>query len=109
MRIQLDTQELSAIIINWGKEKYKTHNVSVEDLNSSGAAVMVTIPVDEFGSATTKLAGESYGNYGKLMQSVVAKKEKESVPYSTPHVGGFFDEENQLVLDFPHDKPSELL
>lgn len=48
MKIHLDTQEVAAIITNWGKEKYKTHNVSVDNLTKDGAIMFVTMAEDGF-------------------------------------------------------------
>lgn len=63
MRIILDKQEVAAILINYGKEKYKTHNVSVEKMSVDGSSeLLVTLTDDAFGSATAQLASDQYKN-----------------------------------------------
>lgn len=64
MKIKLDEKEIGQILINWAKDKYKTHNVSatyiVNEAKTTRNTVFVELEVtmDEqgFGTASTHLA-----------------------------------------------------
>jgi len=49
MRIELDTNEMAAILRAWAGEKYHTHNVSVEAFKNGSVVLLVTPQEDEFG------------------------------------------------------------
>lgn len=52
MRVVLDKQEAASIIIGWAKEKYKTHNVSVEKITGEQVEIMVTMGEEGFVNAS---------------------------------------------------------
>jgi len=51
MKIKLDQSEIGQILINWGKERYKTHNVSVVAIANDGAEIEVIL--DELGMSNS--------------------------------------------------------
>jgi ABC-type phosphate transport system substrate-binding protein len=68
MKIELDQQEIIAILTNWAKSKYGTHNVSVERLGSGTATMQVTMSDNDFGTSATKITMEKFGELAKQMK-----------------------------------------
>lgn len=56
MRIKLDTAEVSIILINWAKEKYRTHNVSI--MGAADAELEITMDEQGFGTGSQLVANE---------------------------------------------------
>ncbi len=68
MRIELDQSEIVAILTEWGKTKYGTHNVSVEELSATKAKISVTLSDNDFGTGSTKITIEKFGELAKQMK-----------------------------------------
>lgn len=60
MKIKLDPSEVGIILINWAKEKYKTHNVSIVKMSGGGgtmeAELEVTMDEHNFGSGSSAVS-----------------------------------------------------
>ena len=68
MRIELDQNEIVAILTEWGKNKYGTHNVSVETLTSNSARLSITLSDVDFGNGSSRITMEKFGELAKQMK-----------------------------------------
>ena len=79
MRIELDQNEIVAILTEWGKTKYGTHNVSVDTLTNSSAILSITLSDVGFGNGATKITMEKFNELAKQMKNqediIPARKE----------------------------------
>lgn len=102
MRIVLDQQEMSAILINWAKDKYKTHNVSVERLSDKEAMLQVTPQESEFSPADDKLISERMAKLQDANRHIPIEQLTE---FSGVSVSSVIDPN----LSFSYDTPSEVI
>lgn len=69
MKLKLDEKETAAILVEWAKVKYKTHNISVQYAQENGrlfAEIEIMMNDDQFGEGSSKLTEEAIANMHKL-------------------------------------------
>lgn len=84
MKISLDTSEVAAILTNWGKEKYKTHNVSVSLPSKIIAELEITMSEQDFGEGGQSIVNETMNRLIKAHKSQPIGEEPDLTPIFDP-------------------------
>lgn len=94
MRISLDKQEIGLILINWAKDKYHTHNVSVETLTDKEAMLFVNPQETEFSPATDKIIQQ---NFNKLQEKNLALSIQQQNEFDRDHSSNIIEQISELI------------
>lgn len=85
MKLKIDEKEIAAILVDWAKAKYKTHNISVQyikDYNRLFAEIEIMLSEDQFGDSASKLTEETIAKLHKVpsAQNLYNPEEDDLMP-----------------------------
>lgn len=86
MKIKLDANEIAAILINWAKQKYNTHNINA-DFKNNEAEIEIVMPTDQIangGSEVTDFAIRKARE--RIIDGYQPSKTVDEQPDLSPHM-----------------------